>query len=86
MSIHKSLFIGGALKKDRSVWTRRERLDHLLEEGSWTEEDSVHGLPKVRTKFKVLTKKQKKAQEAQAQQVASSDEGAATDASPEAAE
>ncbi len=62
MSIHKSLFIGGALAKQRSVLTRRERLDQLVTEGRWSEgDDSVYGLPKVRTKFKVLTKKQKKA-------------------------
>ncbi|MBC8327264.1 MAG: small basic protein [Planctomycetes bacterium] len=62
MSIHKSLFIGGALATDRSVLTRRERLDRLVTEGRWSEDqDSVYGLPKVRTKFKVLTKKQKKA-------------------------
>lgn len=62
MSIHNSLFIGGALAKDRSVWTRRERLERLMKEGRWNEDGgSVYGLPKVRTKFKVLSKKQKKA-------------------------
>lgn len=62
MSIHQSLFVGGALAKDRSVWTRRERLERLMKEGRWSEESgSVCGLPKVRTKFKVISKKQKKA-------------------------
>ena len=81
MSIHKSLFIGGALLKERSVLTRRERLDRLMTEGQWSEDDnSVYGLPKVRTKFKVLTKKQKKAAAA-AEKAADkgADTGASTD-------
>lgn len=64
MSIHKSLFIGGSLAKQRSVWTRRERLDILLREGRWEEEGSVFGLPKVRTKFKVVSRKKKKEKDA----------------------
>ena len=61
MSIHKSLFIGGALDAPRSVLSRRERLETLAKEGRWEEEgNSVFGLPKVRTKFKVLNRKKKK--------------------------
>ncbi|RMH04595.1 MAG: small basic protein [Planctomycetota bacterium] len=79
MSIHKSLFIGGALTKERSVLTRRERLQRLKTEGRWTEgEDSVYGLPKVRTKFKVLTKKQKKAAAAAAAAAAAQEGGGAS--------
>jgi len=64
MSIHKTLFIGGALLKQRSVLTRRERLDNLEKEGRWNQGESVFGLPKVRTRFKVVSRKQKKAQAA----------------------
>lgn len=68
MSVHKSLFIGGAVTSDRSVFTRRERLETLQKEGNWKEGDSPFGIPKVRTKFKVLTRKQLKAQAAAAKE------------------
>lgn len=61
MSIHKSLSLGSGLSQDRSVFTRRERIERLMEQGELEEGRSVYGLPKVRTKFKVLTKKQMKA-------------------------
>ena len=66
MSIHKSLNLGGGISTERSVWTRRERIEKLLEEGRMGEDDRPTGLPKVRTNFKVLTKKQIKAREAAA--------------------
>jgi small basic protein (TIGR04137 family) len=61
MSIHKSLFLGGSMNADRSVFTRRERLERLSEKGEFTEGDSVYGLRKVRTMSKSLSKKQIKA-------------------------
>lgn len=61
MSIHKSLYVGGALSTTRSVFTRRERIEKLMEKGDFEEGGSVFGLPKVRTQFKVLSKKQMKA-------------------------
>jgi small basic protein (TIGR04137 family) len=60
MSIHSSLKISGNLKGSRSVLTRTERLQILMEQARWDESKSVYGLPKVRTKFKVATKKKKK--------------------------
>ena len=61
MTVHKSLRLGGGVAaSDRSVWTRRERLERLMADGRLRAEASPLGLPKVRTKFKVLTKKQKK--------------------------
>lgn len=61
MTIHKSLRLGSGLAAERSVWTRRERLERLREEGRRQgEEGSPLGLPKVRTKRKAPTKKQKK--------------------------
>jgi small basic protein (TIGR04137 family) len=64
MSIHSSLKVSGKLAGSRNVWTRAERLTVLKREGRWTDDDSVLGLPKVRTRFKVKTKKQIKAEHA----------------------
>ena len=61
MSIHKSLSLGSGLSQERSVFTRRERIERLMERGDLDDSGSVYGLPKVRTKYKVLTKKQMKA-------------------------
>ena len=61
MSIHKSLSLGSGLTQERSVFTRRERIERLMSKGEFEEGGSVYGLPKVRTRFKVLTKKQMKA-------------------------
>ena len=61
----------GRIEAERSVLTRRERVDKLIEQGRLEEGDRPTGLPKVRTKFKVLTKKQMKAAAA-----ADSDSGA----------
>ena len=48
MSIDPSLRIKGALRRHRNVLSRAERLEKLIEEEKWTEEDgSVLGLPKV---------------------------------------
>ena len=60
MSIHPSLRGVNTLIGERSVFTRKERLLKLLEDGRITNDDSVYGLPKVRTKFKVKTKKKAK--------------------------
>ncbi|PIE22840.1 MAG: small basic protein [Planctomycetota bacterium] len=60
MSIHSSLKISGNLKGSRSVLTRTERLQILQQQARWDDSQSVYGLPKVRTKFKVATKKKKK--------------------------
>ena len=64
MSIHSSLKISGKLRGIRSVWTRMERLTALKREGRWNDGDPVVGLPKVRTHFKVKSKKQLKAEAA----------------------
>ena len=63
MSIHSSLRSKGTGAGQRNVWTRVERIAALKKAGRWTEEDGVTGLPKVRTKFKVVTKKKKKKKE-----------------------
>ena len=57
MSIHRSLFAGGLVRR-RSVLTRAERIEKLKAEGQWSEEeDSVLGLPKVRTFWKPIKRK-----------------------------
>jgi small basic protein (TIGR04137 family) len=54
MSIHSSLRGVSTLVGDRSVFSRRERLEILAKAGKFKEgERSVFGLPKVRTRFKV---------------------------------
>ena len=68
MSIHSSLKISGKLSGERNVWTRVERIQALRKVGKWKEGDSVLALPKVRTHFKVKSKKQLKAEAATAAQ------------------
>ena len=60
MSIHASLRGVNTLIGERSVFTRRERLEKLMRDGKMEENDSAYGLPKVRTKFKVKSKRQAK--------------------------
>jgi small basic protein (TIGR04137 family) len=58
MSIHSSLRGADTLTGERSVLTRTERIAKLTKAGKFDpEEDSVLGLPKVRTKFKVAKAK-----------------------------
>jgi small basic protein (TIGR04137 family) len=67
MSIHSSLRGVSTLIGDRSVFTRRERLEILAKAGKFKEgERSVLGLPKVRTRFKLAGAKKadKKAEKA----------------------
>jgi len=61
MSIHSSLKLKNTLVRARNVFRRIERLNKLEEDGKRTDEESVFGLPKVRTRYK--TKKVKKGKE-----------------------
>lgn len=62
MSIHRSLRGVDTLKGERSVLTRFERVKKMLAEGQLDESaDSPMGLPKMRTKFKVVSGKKAKA-------------------------
>lgn len=67
MSIHQSLKLKNTLARQRSVLTRWERIIKLQDEERWEEGDSVMGLPKVRTKFKVRSRKSAKREEAEAE-------------------
>jgi len=64
MSIHSSLRVSNKLSGERNVWTRMERIQALRKVGLWQQGDAVLGLPKVRTRFKVKSKKQLKAEAA----------------------
>jgi len=63
MSVHKSLKLKNTLTRARNVFTRVERLEILLKDERRTKEESVYGLPKVRTRFKVISKKKGPAKE-----------------------
>ncbi len=56
MTMHKSLKSRSMMAGQRSVLSRWERLESLTLAGRWKQGDSVLGLPKVRTKFKVRRK------------------------------
>lgn len=73
MSLDKSLKLKGMLKRHRNVLTRAERIERLKEQGRWSEDTSVYGLPKVRN-IMTVAKKKKKDEEAE--------EEAATPAAP----
>ena len=80
MSIHPSLKGVDTLRGERSVLTRVERIQKLKTDGRFDEEsNSAWGLPKVRTKFKVVSGKQRKAAEAAAKDEAAASEGAASE-------
>ncbi len=49
MSIHRSLAAKGGSKSHRNVLSREERIAKLEDDGSWTEEESIFGLAKVRS-------------------------------------
>ncbi|MCA8980736.1 MAG: small basic protein [Planctomycetes bacterium] len=62
MSIHSSLKGIDTLAGERSVLTRVERIAKLTKDGKFKADDaSVYGLPKVRTKYKIVSGKKAKA-------------------------
>lgn len=67
MSIHKSLKLKDTLSRKRSVLTRWERIVSLKQAERWEDGDSVMGLPKVRTVFKVRARKAAKPDDAEEQ-------------------
>lgn len=60
MSIDKSLKINAGLIRHRNVLKRAERVAKLQEQGRWTAESTVTGMPKVRNTKVALGKKSKK--------------------------
>jgi small basic protein (TIGR04137 family) len=65
MSIHRSLRGVNTLVGERSVFTRVERIQKLIADGKLQADGSPHGLPKVRTSFKVKSAKKAKAEKAE---------------------
>jgi len=64
MTVHRSLRGVNTLVGERSVLTRFERIRKLAHDGRLdSETDSAYGLPKVRTKFKVVSAKKAAARE-----------------------
>ena len=61
MSLDKSLKTKGALERHRNVLTRAERIDKLKEEGRWSDDDPVFGLPKIVHRKSTAGAKEKKA-------------------------
>ena len=78
MSQHPSLRSASKSKQHRSVLKRFERIRFLKDKEEWEEEDSVFGLPKVKT-LKLKASKGKAAEEKTA-----GAEGAAQEAAVEA--
>ena len=60
MTIDKSLRTRKGIVRARNVLTRAERIEKLLQQDRWREEDGPCGLPKVRI-YRVVVKKKKKA-------------------------
>ncbi len=63
MSIDKSLRIRRGAVANRSVYTRAERLQKLMEQERWNEGDPPFGLPKVTLKKKKKAKGPQKGEE-----------------------
>ena len=60
MSLHRSLRSTGKMRRHRSVLNRLEKLKSMMAKGTWNEQLSPLGLPKVRN-IKVTIKKEKAA-------------------------
>lgn len=60
MSLHRSLRSTGTMNRHRSVLNRLEKLKNLMAKGTWNEQLSPLGLPKVKN-IKVTVKKDKAA-------------------------
>ena len=79
MSIHRSFKQGSGIQRHRNVLSRRERIDKLLAEERWNEEDGVYGLPKVRNiKPKAGKKKKVKEEDEEETEEAAGEETAAS--------
>ncbi len=63
MSQHTSLRASSKTKRHRSVFKRYERIKILKKEGRLKDEDSIFGLPKVKS-IKIKIKKEKVKEEA----------------------
>jgi len=81
MSIHKSLVSKDMLKRQRSVLTRAERIEKLMEDEKWEDEMSVFGLPKVKVEKVKKKAKVKEVKEEEVEAGAEAEAAAAEDES-----
>ena len=65
MSLHPSLKITLKARKQRSVLKRIERIKHAIQKGTFNEQSSVYGLPKIKS-LKIKVKKEKAEEKAAA--------------------
>lgn len=59
MTIDRSLKVKAGSVKNRNVMTRAERLAQMEQNGDWSEDSTVYGMPKTRV-VKISLKKKKK--------------------------
>ncbi len=64
MSLDRSLKSKSSLSRHRNVLTRAERIEKLIDNGTW-QEGKVLGLPKVSNRKSSVGKKKKKAKTAE---------------------
>lgn len=81
MSIHPSLALSLKGRKQRSVLKRIERIQYFMDKGSFKQESSVFGLPKIKV-LKIKVMKKEKAEGTPAEAAAP---GASAAASPKTA-
>ena len=62
MSLDKSLKIKNALRRHRNVLTRAERVQQMVAQEKWTDDQDVYGLPKTKVR-RLVVKKAKPAAE-----------------------
>jgi len=77
MSLDRSLKSKATLSRHRNVLSRAERIDRLKEVGSWTDEMSALGLPKVAHRKAAVGKKAKAEKKAEGEAAVAGAEGAA---------
>jgi small basic protein (TIGR04137 family) len=80
MSIDKSLKRTGGMNRTRSVMTRAERIEKMMENGSYKADQSPFGIPKTRVVKVVLRKKAKKEAAAEGATPAAGGDAKAADA------
>ncbi len=68
MSLDRSLKVGNALKRHRNVLSRDERILKMIDEGSWSEDKGVTGLPKIANRKVIAGAKKKAADEETAEE------------------
>ena len=66
MSLDKSLKSTSSLRRHRNVLTRAERIEHMKENGLWSEDSRPNGLPKIAHRKVAVGKKAKAEKKAEA--------------------